>query len=148
MLHIEKPGRFFIDVMLKTIFVWDSMSRNDGCDCFDSEVSSRWMSLLRAYQCALSKHLSIIFWYRCIMSILLFSHIPIVGHLMSILVVTLFYIRTAYCTLTVRIGIRAASTLFEIWFAFPLVSSSCAPSNGAWHQVSFRGTLLYWQAVS
>jgi hypothetical protein len=39
MLHIEKPGRLFIDVMLKTIFVCDSMSRNVGCDCIDTEVS-------------------------------------------------------------------------------------------------------------
>jgi hypothetical protein len=66
MLHNEKPGCFFIDVMLKTIFVLDSISRSDGCDCFYTDVS---MDV--AVTC-IPRHLSTLFWYHCIMLILLF----------------------------------------------------------------------------
>jgi hypothetical protein len=105
-------------------------------DATVSTPRSRWMSLLRAYRGVLTKHLSTLFWYRCIMSILLFSHIPTVGHHMSILVAAFVYIRAPYCILRVRIGFRAAGTFLEIWFAVPLVSPWYAPSSGRYPNVT------------
>jgi hypothetical protein len=71
------------------------MSRKDGCNSFTP--SSRWISLLSTDQGALTKHLSNLFSYLCIMSILLFFAQPIVGHHVFVLVAAFVYIRAAYC---------------------------------------------------
>jgi hypothetical protein len=127
MLPIEKHGHFSLTRC------WRRFSCEIACltmmDVAVSTPRSRWTLLLRAYQGALTKHLSTLFWYLCIMSILVFFSHPLVGHHIAILVAALVYIRGAYCTLAVRISIHAASTFFGIWFAVPLVSSWCVPSQ-------------------
>jgi hypothetical protein len=116
MLHTDKPGRWrlLIDAMLKTISVWDSMSRHDGARLLRHRV----LDGCRCYVRTKAHCLSILVLYSdtaVLCRYCFFSYIPIVGHQMSKLVAAFVYVRAVYRKLTVRIGVRAAGTFLGIW---------------------------------